>query len=216
MDDLNKCIFICKNHFLEYSVIKNTDYSHFLMSIASNSNDLNFVYEFLMSFLKNTKEKDKIISIFNKLKEIMNPEISIRFLSEKTSIYNDFLVKNEDREIRKICCDVVISAVNHSNGQFDSYLQFIENYLPRSISNWTRFDEFVLPLVYIIEKKSDSIDKKKWATILMNFLGNSLKSANNDQICLLIKLDTIYRCLILLFEDSSIDFQLISYGLLII
>lgn len=193
-------------NLVKFSVIKNPDYSHFLMSIASTSNDINFVYEFLMSSLKNTKDKTEIISIFSKMREIMNNKISTHFLNEKTFIYNNYLVANEDREIRKICSDVVISAINHSNGQFNSYLEFIENYLPRSISNWPRFDEFLLPLVYIIEKKSNRIDKKKWATILIDFLGKTLPNSQNIQIFLLIKLDSIYKCLNILFsdEDSSL------------
>ena len=200
---------------VKVSIIRNPDYSRFLMSIADTSKNLNFVYNFLMNSLKNTKDKDEVTTIFTKLKEIMNPEISVRFLNEKTFIYNDYLVRNESREIRKICSDAVISAVIQSDNRFDTYLQFIENYLPKSISNWSHFDEFALPLVYIIEKKGDHIDKKKWTRILVDFLNTSLKNANNLQIYLSIKLDSIYRCLILLFSDSNLrkEFESIVFNM---
>lgn len=47
--------------------------------------------------------------------------------------------------------------------------------------------------------------------ILIDFLKKSLPNTNNSQICLLIKLDTIFRSLILLFIDIKPRIQVKSF-----
>ncbi|OHT01008.1 hypothetical protein TRFO_07672 [Tritrichomonas foetus] len=187
-------------NFVNALILNNKKYLEFMMSIADHSSDVKFVYNFLINSLSIVKEPKQIIEIFQRIKDILNKESSSSFLNE-AFIYNDFLLKNENKEVRHICSEVICIAIEKTS-IVDPYLSFLENNEKTMINRWSLFDEFLCPLISILESKI-KIDKKKWATFLISFL-KSLNVSKNKQIKLSINLDSLYKCLSLLVNDEHI------------
>lgn len=160
-------------------VVTSENFISFVLSIADEAKTPELKYQYLSFGLQHTLLVPLHETLLEKLNDICsNHESCASSFLENHDQHFNFLFKYSVAEIRKLYSDVVCTCIDKVNDP-TLYLTFIENSLDKCSTFWKRFDEFMLPFVYILPKFD--LDRNKWITTFYDFITGTMKAFNESQ-----------------------------------
>lgn len=183
-------------------IIHDDIYTQFLLRIAQNSEDKQFVYQYLTETLQSQNlDTEFYLQILQTLSDNLKGEnrLSDNFLS-LSSLHTSYLLLNDDAKIRYQYAKIVSRAIDDANNT-ESYMKYILDVLPSSISHYENYDEIFQPLVHLLETKA--VDNKEIIEALLYFLKEVLPN-EDETIYECIKLNAIFDSLRLLCSTKDL------------
>jgi ubiquitin C-terminal hydrolase len=165
-------------------------FAEFLFELAQKSPDVQFTFDYYFSLLSGSRLVARE-DVLNRLTELLHSqaELSRKFSSDAT-VWGPFLVRGDDPELRKLCANVIKTAIGAS-GYIESYLQFLRELFPQLTKKWKAFDEFLIPFLDIV----DDVDSREWIVIFNDFFLVGLPQSDIDQRTMIFPLNRVFDVL---------------------
>lgn len=138
------------------AIAKNSHYEKFLFQLAENSNDKEFVYEFLVKMLKMSSDLHMMKKLLNQCEQFFNntddPIFAAKFLEEE-EVFSMYFFSRNYVSIREQLANIVNKCIDIVKPeQIIPYLHICSNLFPAMDSRWKFLDEFFIPLQHLEEK----------------------------------------------------------------